>query len=751
MSAVAVPAGRGRLPRPVRVGLVAAAIGTYLCAVGMVGRFEQRQVVAGIVTLGRFMLFLVAFGAGYIVARRRRRDEPDASVSAAVGGGAVAGAIAAVGPVILVLLIEGVGLQAIFPALGESLAETLSFQLEPGLGVLILVGAWTALGALGAVFATLPQTIRGPLFVGLVATLGMSLAEPLLRVIMDNLGLITDWLYQAGGLAISGAIIVFLLAFGIALFRSTGAARALLGSESSERPAGAQPLAEGARPREATVGGTTLIVVGGLVAVANALALIAGLGRGFFLGIQAGTAFLAFTGLGLLLGLAGVGAGFGVLQLKPMARTVGLVAASLGAVLSFANVFSLIFGGGVGQAGLFAVAQAALWIVAILAVARIGAAEGGLRADPEAAQRASRVVGILAALAVLALLPPLTGGFISLVLVYVGLYVLLGLGLNIVVGYAGLLDLGYVAFYAVGAYATAILTSSASFLVTSEELRFAESGWTIFWVALPIVVVIAVVIGLLIGAPVLRLRGDYLAIVTLGFGEIVRTLVLSDWLSDWLGGAQGIIQIPPVPPGNWFEDAEGIYYLVLAFSLLAAYVSYRLASSRVGRAWAAMREDESVAEAMGISVIRYKLLAFAMGAAVGCLGGAFFASLTGSIFPATFALLVSINVLAILVLGGMGSIPGVVIGSFVLVGLPELLREFAEFRLLIFGAVLVAIMVLRPEGLLPNVRRRRELHVEQAEEEYYEERVGDERETEPQVAAGVERSPGDAGPREKTP
>jgi branched-chain amino acid transport system permease protein len=295
-----------------------------------------------------------------------------------------------------------------------------------------------------------------------------------------------------------------------------------------------------------------------------------------------------------------------------------------------------------------------------------------------------------------------------------------------VVGYAGLLDLGYVAFFAVGAYTTAILTSTSSFLVTDEKVQFAEEPFTIFWVALPIVVIVAVIIGLLIGAPVLRLRGDYLAIVTLGFGEIVRTLVLSDWLEPWLGGAQGITQIRDIPPEAFeFRDPERLFYVIIAFCFLAAYVSYRLADSRVGRAWAAMREDESVAEAMGVSVIKYKLLAFAMGAAIGCLGGAFFAAQIGSIFPNTFSLLVSINVLAVLVLGGMGSIPGVVIGSFVLVGLPELLREFREFRLLIFGAVLVTIMILKPEGLLPNVRRRRELHVEELEEEQYERRTGD--------------------------
>jgi branched-chain amino acid transport system permease protein len=604
MSTVAVADERRGLPRPVKVGLVAAVIGMYLCTVGMVGRFNEREVITGLITLGRTMLVLVILGAGYRVAIRARRDDPEASAVGALGGGAVAGAIAGVGPVALLLLIESLNTQAIFPALGEALAAILSFDQSTIVGVALQVGVGALLGAAGAGLALLAPRIRRPLLVGLVAVLGMSLAEPLLAVIMDNLGLLTSWLYEGGGLAVSGAIIVFVVAVGVALFRAT--------------------RGEVVRKR--------------------------------------------------------------------------------------------------------------------------------VEALPEGGRRSFRVVAILGAIAVLVALPILGGGFVSQVLVNVGLYIMLGLGLNIVVGYAGLLDLGYVAFYAVGAYSIAVFTSTASFLVTTEEVRFAESGLTSFWLALVITVPLAVLIGVLIGAPVLRLRGDYLAIVTLGFGEIVRTLVLSEWLSPWLGGAQGILQVPDVPPEALdFGDPQRLYYVIAIFCALAAYVSYRLQGSRVGRAWAAMREDESVAEAMGISVIKYKLLAFGMGAAVGCLGGAFFAAQIGSIFPNTFALLVSINVLAILVLGGMGSIPGVVVGSFVLVGLPDLLREFAEFRLLIFGAVLVSIMILRPEGLLPNVRRRRELHAEQAEEEFYEQEVGDEAETEPQVTAGVERGPGDSGPRGKTP
>ncbi|HEX6208766.1 MAG TPA: branched-chain amino acid ABC transporter permease [Actinomycetota bacterium] len=330
--------------------------------------------------------------------------------------------------------------------------------------------------------------------------------------------------------------------------------------------------------------------------------------------------------------------------------------------------------------------------------------------------RPLRILGWLAVAALLILMPFIVGQFLSQVINTVGIYVLLGLGLNIVVGFAGLLDLGYVAFFAVGAYATAILTSTASFL----------EGPFNFWVALPLVLLIAVFSGILIGAPVLRLRGDYLAIVTLGFGEIARVFIASIWLQDFLGGAQGILRIPGPPFfGVNLRDPLNLYYIILAFCIIAAFVAWRLKESRVGRAWAAMREDETVAEAMGISVINYKLLAFAIGAGVGCLGGAFFAIQVGSVFPNSMDLLVSINALSVIVLGGMGSIPGVVLGAFGLVGLPELLREFEEFRLLIYGAVLVALMILKPEGLLPEVRRRQELHERELEEEQYEDRVGE--------------------------
>jgi branched-chain amino acid transport system permease protein len=319
-----------------------------------------------------------------------------------------------------------------------------------------------------------------------------------------------------------------------------------------------------------------------------------------------------------------------------------------------------------------------------------------------AQQRTARFSGLGVALAVLCTLPLFIGPFLSQTLDLVGIYILLGLGLNIVVGFAGLLDLGYVAFYAVGAYATAVLTSPASPLFAPQ---------LDFWIAVPLVLAITAFIGLTIGAPVLRLRGDYLAIVTLGFGEIARIIFNSNWMTPYLGGSQGILQIPaPEIFGQSLRAPELLYYPILAACIIAAIAAISLANSRVGRAWTAMREDESVAEATGVNTVKYKLLAFGLGATFGGLAGALYAVRIGTVFPQELNIVVSINALALIILGGIGSIPGVIVGAVVLVGLPELLREFSEYRLLLYGIVLVAMMLLRPEGLLPNRSRRAELH-----------------------------------------
>jgi branched-chain amino acid transport system permease protein len=306
----------------------------------------------------------------------------------------------------------------------------------------------------------------------------------------------------------------------------------------------------------------------------------------------------------------------------------------------------------------------------------------------------------------LLLLPPILGVFFSNILDTVFMYILMGLGLNIVVGFAGLLDLGYVAFFAIGAYVMGVLTS--------PEL---SANPMTYWQALPFAVVTCVIAGVILGLPVLKMRGDYLAIVTLGFGEIVRLLALSDWLRPWFGGSQGIQLIAQPRIGNLLLNTQQeLYYLFLIGVGIVAFVAWRLRDSRVGRTWMALREDEDVAIAMGINHVTTKLMAFATGALFSGIAGTIFAAQLQSVYPHSMNFLVSINVLSLIIIGGMGSIPGVFVGALVLMGLPELLREFAEFRYLVYGALLMAMMLTRPEGLWPDARRRLELHEEELAE-----------------------------------
>ena len=417
------------------------------------------------------------------------------------------------------------------------------------------------------------------------------------------------------------------------------------------------------------------------------------LGGGALSGFLAGLLSLApgFHRRVLIVSLGSV-VGAGVLQdlLRPTFALWGPLAV-MNKWLFTAN--GLTFHGAVGLFVLIA-ALSAFW------AKKGNAIRSDLRRLPSTKQRALKITSLLLLIMVLLVLPRLLGLFLSEVLTIVGLYILLGLGLNIVVGFAGLLDLGYVAFFAIGAYTTGVLTS--------PELGFFNLS---FWGALPFAIFMGVLSGVLLGIPVLKMRGDYLAIATLGFGEIIRILVLSDFLRPWLGGAQGIGKIPKAHVGSIeFATPQQVYYLILAGCLLVGFISWRLRDSRLGRAWMAVREDEDVAQAMGINLSSTKLLAFATGAGFSALSGAIFASKLGSVYPHSFNVMISINILCLIIVGGMGSIPGVLVGAFVLVGLPELLREFAEYRLLVYGAALVAMMLLRPEGLWPEALRRRELH-----------------------------------------
>jgi branched-chain amino acid transport system permease protein len=293
------------------------------------------------------------------------------------------------------------------------------------------------------------------------------------------------------------------------------------------------------------------------------------------------------------------------------------------------------------------------------------------------------------------------------VAVLVGIYVCLALGLNMTVGSAGLLDLGYVAFYAIGAYSAAIF------------FRHHPSANMMFWVILPAAGLLAGIFGLILGSPTLRLRGDYLAIVTLGFGQIVR-IILNNWES-LTNGPKGISDIPSPTLGFHTFDAginlgvvtlprvANFYYLILLLALCIGVAAYRLNHSRIGRAWIAIREDELAAECAGINVTALKLLAFGIGASFAGMAGAIYASLMSFVDPMSFTFMESAMIVCMVVLGGMGSIPGVIVGAAVLVVLPEKLREFQQIRMLLFGAALIAMMVFRPEGLIPSRRRKKEL------------------------------------------
>ena len=351
-----------------------------------------------------------------------------------------------------------------------------------------------------------------------------------------------------------------------------------------------------------------------------------------------------------------------------------------------------------------------------------------------ASNRTAAILAVLAVGLALFFLPIIAGYFGNFwvrLMAMALLYVMLALGLNIVVGFAGLLDLGYVAFYAVGAYAYALL-SSPHLSDNFEWIQnlFPDGLHTPIWLIIPIAAGIAAFFGILLGAPVLKLRGDYLAIVTLGFGEIVRIFLNNlNAPLNFTNGPQGIGTIDPVTVfglklsqpvevfGYEFQSVMLYYYLFLLLAIVIIIVSVRLEDSRIGRAWMAIREDEVAARAMGINTRNIKLLAFAMGASFGGVSGAMFAAFQGFISPESFILMESVLIVSMVVLGGMGHIPGVILGAVLLYAIPEALRIWAKptqeflfgheyiapeaLRMLLFGSSMVLIMLYRPHGLWP--------------------------------------------------
>jgi branched-chain amino acid transport system permease protein len=309
-----------------------------------------------------------------------------------------------------------------------------------------------------------------------------------------------------------------------------------------------------------------------------------------------------------------------------------------------------------------------------------------------------------------------TGSDWSSVLFLIVVYMIVAVGLNVVIGFAGLLDLGYVGFYALGAYSVALFGSPSSPVVESLQARFGLSDeWAVpFVMCIPIAIAMSLTAGVILGAPTLRLRGDYLAIVTLGFGEIIRITARN--LDPITGGAAGITQVP-VPPGpeidgrSFFNtiDAERWYWLALVILIIIVWLASRLEHSRVGRAWLAIRADEDAAAVMGVAGFKFKLWAFAIGASVGGLAGLLFGSKQQYVEPNAFMLNLSFLFVAMVVIGGSGNIVGVLVGAFLLTYLPERFRELQEWRPFAFGLALVLVMVLRPQGLVPSRRRAAEI------------------------------------------
>lgn len=309
-------------------------------------------------------------------------------------------------------------------------------------------------------------------------------------------------------------------------------------------------------------------------------------------------------------------------------------------------------------------------------------------------QKYGKYILYLVVAAIILILPVKWGSYWNYVIGTVGLYVIAGLGLNIIVGLSGQLILGYAAFFAMGAYAVALLNSPLPL----------NLNWG-FWVSLLIGILAAVAAGFLLGLPTMSLRGDYLAIVTLGFGEIIRIMLKSDAFTDFTGGPRGVQDIKgPTLFGKPITSDSDYMYLIIVAVLISIFVYQRLQNSRTGRAWLAIKEDSIAAQAAGVNVQHYKLLALCLGAAFAGLAGGIFAARNQFTGPDDHGFMVSVNFLSLVIVGGMNSVPGIILGAFTLKGLPEILREFENYRLLAFGALLVVMMLIRPDGLWPAVR-----------------------------------------------
>jgi branched-chain amino acid transport system permease protein len=666
-------------------------VAVLLALTGMFGRFSVLYVVGETLTLSTVMLVLLFSGIGYFAASRLREQD---IVTTGVNG-LVAGVIVGIALAIVVVIEANVDITFVFENLNRNpIGPILTFGQELAPGLAILLGISAVIGVITGAMVTLPPRVRRVILSSLGIMVVLGLLQSQLRAIIT----LSDMLAIVAALALS--------------------------YEAARR----------------------------FVPDRYMLALEIGAGAGAIFGLLL-TLAVSNGGLaqdGILHGMGDTPHILSVTPTFPLLIIIFAVVGGVGALISRATqnihnsaiyiVTSLLIIGLLNARGGMDV-PAAVFTLAILglvfwfAPSLANSAAAKYQALPLDEKRITQRLSLVVALIVLLVVPTFGGQYITGVLDRVGVYIIMGIGLNIVIGYAGLLDLGYAAFFAIGAYSAGLMTTPSLLtcggihpddLGGADAIQQACTGVMTFWQAWPMAILITGLAGVLLGIPVLRLRGDYLAIVTLGFGEIIRLLTLSNDLKPLLGSAQGIAQIPgPVlnltalNPDWYFElgNAVNIYYIILATVVVTAIIAIRLSNTRLGRAWRAMRADEDVAQATGVNLVRTKLVAFAIGAAFAGMGGAIFASWLQGIFPNSFGVLVSINVVSLIIIGGLGSIPGVVVGALILVGLPEVLRELQDYRLLAFGVLLVAAMLLRPEGMIPpRPRRLTQMATERAKE-----------------------------------
>ncbi len=664
-----------------RTGLYAAVITVVLALTGIFGSFAARGVIPG-VTLSTVLLILVFAGTGLAAATRARKDGATtlATILSGVVGSLVVGAALAA----LVWFQTLVSLSFVFPDIGQLLGSTLTLgEPELGAGLLNLLGASVLFGAIGGALPLLGRRVRSVLLMSVALTVVIGLLQAQLEAIItlpDAFAVMLAF--------VAGYLVAWRVRRGNALFRAVlgllagavvGVILSLLASGGALEPGGSLRW-----------GNTTPIL----------------------LNQAADSRLLLYV---LIFGFVGAFGGMVTAASRGIHNGAGVFIVSL-LILGILNLES-------NMTTLATLLTFGLLVIGLWFVPELGEPVGTRYAKMARGERGG--VNALAGLVLLVLLvvaPMFLGQYITDVLNLVGLYIIMGIGLNIVVGYAGLLDLGYVAFFAIGAYMLGLLTTPSLLTcggvpaaqITAET--FAQTCRVLtFWEAWPIAIAFGALFGIMLGIPVLRLRGDYLAIVTLGFGEIIRLIVKFDDFKPLLGAAQGIPNIPrpvldlsSVNPAWHVElnGAVGIYYLILVGIIITAVIATRLAVTRLGRSWRAMRADEDVAQAVGINLIRTKLLAFSIGAAFAAMGGAVAGTRLYGAYPDSYTLQVSINVLSLIIIGGLGSIPGVIVGSLVLIGLPEVLRELESYRLLAFGSMLVVAMLLKPNGLIPPMPRR---------------------------------------------